>query len=125
MFPDGYEIVHFVNGDVKQKLPNGIVVYFSSDKQLVEYTLTPKRVVRTVPTKIYYFVRDAQVEMKTTTAAGAIHEIYNGASITRTYPDNRVEEVHNGTATTTHNNARVVNNGQAEQVTYPRHLRGF
>lgn len=46
IFPDGYEIIHFVNGDVKQKLPNGVLIYFVKNTQLVEYTIPTTKCVR-------------------------------------------------------------------------------
>jgi len=54
-------------------LPNGVVVYFVSANQLVEHTVAPKKIVRVRPTQIYYFIKEAQVEMKTTTPTGPVN----------------------------------------------------
>jgi len=45
--------------------------------------------------------------------------------ITRTYPDNRIEEVTYGTTTTTKGSVRTLSNARIDQVSYPKNLRGF
>ena len=39
IFPDKYTIVHFVNHDVKQTLPDGSVIYYYAEAQTTQITL--------------------------------------------------------------------------------------
>lgn len=39
IYTDGYTVVHFINNDVKQLFPNGVVVYYFDDAHATQTTL--------------------------------------------------------------------------------------
>lgn len=62
MFPWGYTIVHYINGDVKQvievpaslKEPKRMEVYYAKNNQIVEYAMGEGR-------SVHYFMAEDQI----------------------------------------------------------------
>lgn len=42
-FPNNYSIVHFVNNDVKQTLPDGSLIYFHGEHSITHITLPAEK----------------------------------------------------------------------------------
>ena len=69
-------MVNFLNGDIKQTLPEGIIIY-TSNTTVSEYTVKTPTFTR----KIIYFPKDETVQMEFTDSndlSKSISEVFNG-----------------------------------------------
>ena len=63
--------MHYINKDIKIKMPNKMEVYYDSKNKKTQFSMTPQK-------QILYFHRERQIELKFKTArGGTIHEIYH------------------------------------------------
>ena len=88
IFPFKYTVIHHVNGDVKQILPEGIIIYFDKTNENVEFKITPDK-------KIIFFCKNGQAQLHWDTPKGKIVECYNGKILKRILPDGRSEYLSN------------------------------
>lgn len=40
-----FTIIHYVNGDVKMVLPEGIIIYFDKKNQIIEWKVNPDKTI--------------------------------------------------------------------------------
>ncbi len=55
--PFKFTVVHYLHGDIKMILPEGIHIYYDHRNEITEWRINPDKV-------IYNFHRQAQIEMK-------------------------------------------------------------
>lgn len=79
IFPFNYQVINFVNGDIKQNLPEGITIYYSHQKA-IQYNVKSESFSR----EIVYFLSQETVQMEYVDGEGKTLEVYNGEQLKRT-----------------------------------------